>query len=87
MLEYFHTKRLWLVRVKFLENGLYLLCNILTQKKPLLSTKTREVFSCFHGKITKKQAKKTPFFVPDAEKVQYFWLLFASINGKVANVE
>ena len=30
MLEYLHTKRLWLVRVKFLENGLYLLCNVLT---------------------------------------------------------
>ena len=30
MFEYLHTKRLWLVRVKFLENGLYLLCNVLT---------------------------------------------------------
>ena len=33
MLEYLHTKRLWLVRVKFLENGLYLLCNVLTSNE------------------------------------------------------
>ena len=32
MLECLHTKRLWLVRVEFLENGLYLLCNVLTKK-------------------------------------------------------
>ena len=38
-----HTKRLWLVRVKFLENGLYLLCNVLTA----VSLDTQLAFGAF----------------------------------------
>ena len=55
MLEYLHTKRLWLVRVKFLENGLYLLCNVLTfkyeEKDACRETPINSGFFAFFGKI------------------------------------
>ena len=76
MLEYLHTKRLWLVRVKFLENGLYLLCNVLTELSPekAQSTKTLEisrVFAIFTVNfVAKTQGTKLAVFLipPDSNR-------------------
>ena len=90
MLEYLHTKRLQLVRVKFLENGFYLLCNILTivgvdcgEGPPVPIPNTEVKLACAEN--TRREAarkdKQMPTFKPVNKQLFTGFFVFIALTG------